>query len=694
MATIASHQIFAERLHLRLGEIQRLLGTDWPTLRDPILVLLEQLRSTDDARIAQSIVDRIVDLGAATAAADIFLETLDESRAARLQEDRLERSVRLPRRTRGAGRDRRGQAGAVDGSGPDLDAGSASGGVPGADDALSEHEGPRVFGHAAGEVEPPPTAAPERRWVNVEVQDHPKDTPLELSRRYMLVFDVDTTVREQSVVSDAGFSYAQRDDEDSVDILVELIGDDFNILTGAQMLTVPRAGPSLNSARFEIEPLREGKRQLTALLRKGNHTFQWIKIELQVGGPAQVVAVAATSMGRSLAGAHHLGRRDVDINILQDGGEFKLLWSSGQAKVATLAITPQQLEGIIDQARAALLEVVNLWPLGYDGPVFQSMLDIPADIQVSALKIFAQAGYDLYSRIFYDGAGLDLQQIGDRLRQLARREQLNITITSDKFLLPWGLLYVAERWDPDHIDPDLFLGMRHIIEHIPFQPDLRDISLRIDTGSGLHVSLNVNRGIDTPAHPLIEGQIRYWNEQMALRHGSIVVRDSEADVLHALADTGTPDQILYFNCHAASMPLSAGGPDQSFLGLTRADTGLTLGELRRSASIRYPLAGAPLVFINACQSAKLSPLFYDGFVPYFVQKGARGVIGTECDTPALFAAEWARRFFDRFLAGMPLGEVFLGLRQEFFREHNNLLGLLYALYCDADTHVGPLASTT
>lgn len=82
-------------------------------------------------------------------------------------------------------------------------------------------------------------------------------------------------------------------------------------------------------------------------------------------------------------------------------------------------------------------------------------------------------------------------------------------------------------------------------------------------------------------------------------------------------------------------------------------------------------------------------MFYDGFVPYFMKKGARGVIGTECPTPALFAREWAVRFFDRFLAGEPLGQILLALRREFYYRHNNLLGLLYALYCDGDTRIDP-----
>ena len=101
------------------------------------------------------------------------------------------------------------------------------------------------------------------------------------------------------------------------------------------------------------------------------------------------------------------------------------------------------------------------------------------------------------------------------------------------------------------------------------------------------------------------------------------------------------------------------------------------------------LRGQPLVFINACESAELSPAFYDGFVPYFMAKGARGVIGTQCKTPALFAAKWAERFFDRFLGGEALGDAFLGLRREFLGQHGNPLGLLYAVHCDGDTRIEP-----
>jgi hypothetical protein len=160
------------------------------------------------------------------------------------------------------------------------------------------------------------------------------------------------------------------------------------------------------------------------------------------------------------------------------------------------------------------------------------------------------------------------------------------------------------------------------------------------------------------------------------------------DVVKALADGTTDDQILYFYCHAESADLAhTGGPDTSCLVMT--DGRITLGDLSLDAPTSTQLKGNPLVFINACESAELSPSFYDGFVPYFLAKGARGVVGTECKTPALFAVAWAQRFFDRFLDGAPLGEIFLDLRREFLEDHGNPLGLMYAVHCDGDTLIKP-----
>jgi len=94
------------------------------------------------------------------------------------------------------------------------------------------------------------------------------------------------------------------------------------------------------------------------------------------------------------------------------------------------------------------------------------------------------------------------------------------------------------------------------------------------------------------------------------------------------------------------------------------------------------------VFLNCCQSAELSPYLYDGLVPYLITRGARGVVGTEVDTPALFAAEFAKLFIQRFVVGGErLGDVLLALRREYLYQRQNVMGLVYSLYSSGDVQV-------
>ena len=147
------------------------------------------------------------------------------------------------------------------------------------------------------------------------------------------------------------------------------------------------------------------------------------------------------------------------------------------------------------------------------------------------------------------------------------------------------------------------------------------------------------------------------------------------------------DEFMYFFCHAQA----ASPPIDSWIKLSD-NIQLTVREMERQAPARVnkpPFPGRPLIFINACESAQLSSSFFTGFVPYFLAKGARGVIGTECDIPTVFASEWAARFFDAFLEGMPLGEALLKLRRDFFKYHKNILGLVYAAHCDSDVRIDP-----
>jgi hypothetical protein len=400
----------------------------------------------------------------------------------------------------------------------------------------------------------------------------------------------------------------------------------------------------------------------------------------------------AESLGRPIEAAFEVQARDLSLTILNTGTGFQVIMAGAVGAMATLPLTLAQLDQMIAQVRQELKDIVYLEAGPQKTRFFQAKIDIPPEVNQVALQRLAKAGFQLYRKIFY-GPAADAQAklLGDRLRQIAQQEPLlKIQIFSQQFVLPWGILYMADKYDEKQIDPQAFLGLKHIIEHIPLQPNMQVTRRAVESQPKLTVSLNVNADIDTQMkHPLIKNQVDDWQKIAKSSGVQVIERRKREEVTQALADTATPDNILYFYCHAISKSLAeGGGPDDSTLVLSGKGH-LKLGDLYLEAPLDSALPGAPLVFINACESAELSPLFYDGFVPYFMAKGARGVIGTECETPALFAAEWAKRFFKQFLSGRSLGQVFLDLRREFYSQHNNLMGLLYALYCDGDTQITP-----
>src|SRR5258708_6071528 len=192
--------------------------------------------------------------------------------------------------------------------------------------------------------------------------------------------------------------------------------------------------------------------------------------------------------------------------------------------------------------------------------------------------------------------------------------------------------------------------MGHSGEQLPLQTALGTTDNQIVSKPSLAVSVNVNTSIDTSMGiTLVAEHQKYWTDTAIARAGlKLVSRSTKSEVVRALASGDTGDQVLYFYCHATAGGQNNRDPDAAALIMGKNDAA-TVRDLNLDAPTTIQLAGNPLVFINACESAELSPLFYNGFVPYFMAKGARGVLGTECKTPVLFAIAWADAFFEQFL---------------------------------------------
>jgi hypothetical protein len=537
--------------------------------------------------------------------------------------------------------------------------------------------------------------APAGRWISAEIDDHKRDEPLAVGELYTIAFGVDVERRENAVGDapvEEGIIFP--DGVSEVELTVELHGDDFEINALKQSFTLQRTGRSRGKAQFEITPKHEGRSTLTATIHKERNFVQQITITLSVGA-ANAEPPVTTSVSRPRSAVTEIQRREVMMVMtpaVPSGYDFMARDEQG-IKTAHLEVEPDELASAITTARDALLGVVQ-YANENGEDVFQTQLDITPKDTEAALGIMARAGARLFQVLFkHAGGSQDATAVGAWLRDLAPDggKPMSIQVMSKRAPVPWALLYVGDVGPKAKLDWNNFLGLRHVIEQLPIVDQLGQGGVAIASDKPvLEVSVNLNRSIDGEMRSTwVKDQETYWTETQGKRARlRVTARTQRDEFLTALSDDATADQILYFYGHAESAALGAkGGADAS--SLVVSDGRVTLGELNTSAPTDIKLRGNPLVFINACESAELSPLFYDGFVPYFMGKGARGVIGTECRTPGLFAAEWARRFFERFLAGEPLGAAFLALRREFLEQHGNPLGLLYAVHCDGDTQVQP-----
>jgi hypothetical protein len=288
-----------------------------------------------------------------------------------------------------------------------------------------------------------------------------------------------------------------------------------------------------------------------------------------------------------------------------------------------------------------------------------------------------------------------LRRIASCLRRASQDGSLTITVTSNDFFVPWGMLYVHpdpnEKLRPEdgsNWRPDGFWGFRHVIEHNTLDIDLEN-DLRPDAGGRIPVSINLDERIDSTLKvQCIAPQVAFFEGHARL---ALTRRRLKAELQAALTSDNFADRILYFCCHG----IGAGSSEMPNLRSARIE--LTDGEEISAEEMRYwlkdrPFRSQPLVFVNACQGGQMSTLFYQTLAAEFLKRQACGLIGAQIDVPAVLAGEYALRFFKEFLAGSSANRVRVGplmrkLAQEFFTKHHNPLGLVYSLYRGADCSV-------
>ncbi len=123
--------------------------------------------------------------------------------------------------------------------------------------------------------------------------------------------------------------------------------------------------------------------------------------------------------------------------------------------------------------------------------------------------------------------------------------------------------------------------------------------------------------------------------------------------------------------------------DRSWIGLTYGV--LYLDQLYDEVK---ELISRPLVILNMCESAQVTPSLSDSFIDFFLDRGARGVIGTECSMTIEFANVFSESLLTGLLAGETIGTALLNARRKFIALRNPL-GLAYTLFGSAAASFAP-----
>jgi hypothetical protein len=352
-----------------------------------------------------------------------------------------------------------------------------------------------------------------------------------------------------------------------------------------------------------------------------------------------------------------------------------------------------------------------------------------------ATRGLAQVGRQLYLRLFEKSSAQALKQWMEE--SLPAGSTIQIVNMAQDFVFPWSLVYAADPWQDDQpLDVSKFWGWRYKMTILT--PALLDTYAQASTDIPTDAPLSVSVGLYERLKG-IKNQKEFFDKLGAQTAPQVTyqVHTSQRTMRRELAK---PDRDLYyFYCHgftervatdiqfdvdltqrlaelaAEELKEGSGTSEEtttgegvttesqaaakqdkrlreleervsdlfdfsdSWLRLTYGKLPLTM--LRDILQVRF--TRHPIVFLNMCQSAQVLPSLSDGFIPFFIQQGARAVIGTECSMNTLFADDFARKFLTGLFKGETMGSILLALRR-YYLEQQNPLALAYTLYCDSD----------
>jgi len=396
-----------------------------------------------------------------------------------------------------------------------------------------------------------------------------------------------------------------------------------------------------------------------------------------------------------------LEKRRMNVKVRSLGSDrFQLTFLyEGVRFTGALRLTKEDLEDVIVRLRAHL----EYLAVHEKSPIKKQARYRFKD----AVRELAGMGRDLWVRLFLAKKNKALWHVGQFLQEHPLEDGAIIQVLAEPdaaaFVFPWNILYdgkwpLEEDAGPEEI-LDGFWGMRYSIEQFYQGQMERWRPKPVQLEGPLTFSLLLRQELPNAdaQRELVTTLVERSQEQIVAGE-TITAADACFDLL-----TDCPSHILDFfsigftrrrvadMAYAPATPLGELGEPQferSYIRLSRGD--LYLDDLYRVKDQIY-LREEPLVILNMCESGQIVPSLSDGFIPFFLEQGARAVIGTECPMTACFAHPFAEALLFSLLGGDSLGQALLKARRQFLQpgEFMAPLGLAYTLYGPATVGYEP-----
>ena len=229
-----------------------------------------------------------------------------------------------------------------------------------------------------------------------------------------------------------------------------------------------------------------------------------------------------------------------------------------------------------------------------------------------------------------------------------------------------------------------FWGFKHIIEQPP----------SVGKGHSLQtlqteISMSSDRKLEMVMgyHNKLAWQDHLDKLKRNLNNVEILTESSKASLLNTLAQPEL--EFIYLFCHGRREKLQGKNLWMPYLEIGN-DERITTGMLnlwRDKLPDNHWNLTKPLVFINGCHTAELTPDALANFVDTFIDANASGVVGTEVTIADTLASEIAELFFSYLLKkNATVGDAIRSIRFEFLSK-GSVMGLAYTHYCSADLHL-------